>query len=213
MMSKSKEAEASAAVLGYLNRQNRPYSANDIFNNLHKEFGKTAVEKCLESMADDGKIKRKLNGKQKVYAADQTQFPSADEAELHAMDEEISQLQQQVKSATDEYRKLDKELHLFNSAISTEDAQQQLEEVTKVIAAKKTKLKDIKSAGNVISPKEKEQITKFWEKNVKEWRKRKRMTNDILNAVLEGYPKKKKDLYEDIGIETDEDCKVTPPEL
>jgi hypothetical protein len=32
---------AARAVLEYLNRQNRPYSAVDIFNNLHKEYGKT----------------------------------------------------------------------------------------------------------------------------------------------------------------------------
>ena len=32
---------ASEAILNYLNKQNRPYSAVDIFNNLHKEYGKT----------------------------------------------------------------------------------------------------------------------------------------------------------------------------
>lgn len=32
---------AGVAVLDYLNKQNRPYSAIDICNNLHKEFGKT----------------------------------------------------------------------------------------------------------------------------------------------------------------------------
>ncbi|KAK2157018.1 hypothetical protein LSH36_200g01015 [Paralvinella palmiformis] len=49
--------------------------------------------------------------------------------------------------------------------------------------------------------------------SVKVWRKRKRMTNDILDAILEGYPKKKKDLLEEIGIETDEEYNVKPPEL
>lgn len=36
---------AAKAVVEYLNRQNRPYSAIDIFNNLHKEYGKTV---CLQ---------------------------------------------------------------------------------------------------------------------------------------------------------------------
>jgi len=31
----------TSAVLGYLVKQNRPYSAIDIFNNLHKAHGKT----------------------------------------------------------------------------------------------------------------------------------------------------------------------------
>ena len=32
---------AKDAVLSYLMKQNRPYSAVDVFNNLHKEHGKT----------------------------------------------------------------------------------------------------------------------------------------------------------------------------
>ena len=32
---------AVLAILDYLNKQNRPYSAVDILNNLHKEYGKT----------------------------------------------------------------------------------------------------------------------------------------------------------------------------
>lgn len=43
------------------------------------------------------------------------------------------------------------------------------------------------------------------------WRKRRRMAMDILDAILEGYPKKKKDLFDDIGIETDEDVGVKLP--
>jgi 26S proteasome regulatory subunit (ATPase 3-interacting protein) len=31
---------------------------------------------------------------------------------------------------------------------------------------------------------------------------------DILDAILDGYPKKPKQLYEEIGLETDEDAKV-----
>ena len=65
-MSKSKEALTAKAALEYLNKQNRPYSAIDIFNNLHKEYAKTAVVKCLEMLASEGKIKEKTYGKQKV---------------------------------------------------------------------------------------------------------------------------------------------------
>ena len=36
---------AVVAILDYLNMQNRPYSAVDIFNNLHKEYGK--VVSCI----------------------------------------------------------------------------------------------------------------------------------------------------------------------
>jgi len=38
---------AVAAVLDYLNVQNRPYSAIDVFNNLHKEYGKVVIYAIL----------------------------------------------------------------------------------------------------------------------------------------------------------------------
>uniref|UniRef100_A0A8C3C329 Leucine zipper with capping helix domain-containing protein n=1 Tax=Cairina moschata TaxID=8855 RepID=A0A8C3C329_CAIMO len=45
----------------------------------------------------------------------------------------------------------------------------------------------------------------------KEWRKRKRMATELLDAILEGYPKSKKQFFEEVGIETDEDHNVTLP--
>ena len=63
----AKDAAAAEAALQYLNAQNRPYSAIDIFNNLHKAHGQTAIKKALETLAADGKIVEKTYGKQKVW--------------------------------------------------------------------------------------------------------------------------------------------------
>jgi hypothetical protein len=45
-----------AKVLAYMEAQGRPWSAQGVTLNLHKEVGKTAVEKVLEDLAkgDDG---------------------------------------------------------------------------------------------------------------------------------------------------------------
>ncbi len=45
----------------------------------------------------------------------------------------------------------------------------------------------------------------------KEWRARKRSTLNILEPILDQWPKSKKDLFEEIGIETDEDVGVVLP--
>uniref|UniRef100_A0A2I2Y431 Homologous-pairing protein 2 homolog n=1 Tax=Gorilla gorilla gorilla TaxID=9595 RepID=A0A2I2Y431_GORGO len=76
-MSKGRaEAAAGAAgiLLRYLQEQNRPYSAQDVFGNLQREhgLGKAVVVKTLEQLAQQGKIKEKMYGKQKIYFADQT---------------------------------------------------------------------------------------------------------------------------------------------
>ena len=51
----------------------------------------------LVSFTCSGKIIEKEYGKSKVYFADQSQFPTVDEAELKGMDDEISNLEEEVK--------------------------------------------------------------------------------------------------------------------
>lgn len=47
-----------------------------MFGNLQKEhgLGKAAVVKALDQLAQEGKIKEKTYGKQKIYFADQLYF-------------------------------------------------------------------------------------------------------------------------------------------
>ena len=48
------------AVYKYLRDQNRPYSVNDIVLNLHKEHGKTAVQKAVDNLVAEGKVMEKV---------------------------------------------------------------------------------------------------------------------------------------------------------
>lgn len=59
------------------------------------------------------------------------------------------------------------------------------------------------AAGN-IKPEDKARIEKEYNANVGEWKKRKRLIKNITDTILENYPKSKKALYDDIGVETDE---------
>ena len=49
------------SVLKYLTDQNRPYSANDIVLNMHKEHGKTAVQKALDGLVAETKVVEKVS--------------------------------------------------------------------------------------------------------------------------------------------------------
>lgn len=63
---------ASDAVFKYLTDTNRPYSCSDVTVNLRGTYTKNAVQKALDALSETGKIRCKLYGKQKVYAALQT---------------------------------------------------------------------------------------------------------------------------------------------
>lgn len=213
MSKKTKEDEAAATIVSYLNQQNRPYSAGDIFTNLHGQFGKTAVQKALENLASSDKVNEKVYGKQKVYAPKQAQYDDCNENELKQMDEEISKFEKQWKELQSSCQSLEEKVRALKGSLTTEEATVRLNEATQKICKCQENLKRIKSASNHVSPAEKEKIIKNRREVVQTWKKRKRLASDIMNAILESYPKTKKQFIEDVGIETDEEYNVSIPQI
>jgi len=207
----TKKREPDVAILEYLEQQNRPYSAVDIYNNLHKEFGKTAVEKSLETLSEDGKIDKKTYGKQKVFAPCQSKYGDYNENELKGLDCNIKELQEELTLLSSQVKKKDNELNGLSSQIKTEDAVAAIENLIKENEVLKDRIQKLKTGTVLITKEERKKIFENKEKNVSHWRKRKRMTTDIVDSILEGYPKSKKDLLEEVGMETDEDVGVSFP--
>lgn len=77
------------AIYKYLQDTNRPYSANDIMNNLHSEYGKTAVQKALDQLAESGKVREKTYGKQKVYSIIQPDEENVQQSQLNELENEV----------------------------------------------------------------------------------------------------------------------------
>ncbi|XP_005468882.1 homologous-pairing protein 2 homolog isoform X2 [Oreochromis niloticus] len=191
----SKKDNGAALILAYLNEKNRPYSAQDVFSNLQKQhgLGKTAVVKAMELLALEGKIKEKIYGKQKIYFADQAQFKDVNDADLKSMDHQISELSGEVQSLTQSCRQLDAELKELNSSLTTEEMVSEIQELKAECSGYRARLEKIKSASNHITPEEKDKVYKERDLYVKEWKKRKRLASDMINSILEGYPKSKKE--------------------
>ena len=71
------ESAAKKLILQYLKQQNRPYSAIQIFDNLHKRIAKPTAERCLAVLAEnDGGLRCKEYGKAKIYFIDQKNMSS-----------------------------------------------------------------------------------------------------------------------------------------
>ncbi|XP_062875175.1 homologous-pairing protein 2 homolog [Trichomycterus rosablanca] len=210
-----KDAAAAELILSYLNEKNRPYSAQDVFGNLQKQhgLGKTAVVKAMEQLAQDGKIREKVYGKQKIYFADQSQFADVSDADLKKMDLEISDLNSQVATVNQSCRQLDTELKELNSSLTTAEMLKQITELRAECESYTARLQNIKSATSHVTPEEREKVYKERNLYVKEWKKRKRLATDMMGSILEGYPKSKREFLEEVGIETDEDHKVTVPNI
>ncbi|XP_062294726.1 homologous-pairing protein 2 homolog isoform X2 [Scomber scombrus] len=133
------------------------------------------------------------------------------DADLKAMDSQISELSAEVQSLTQSCKQLDAELKELNSSLTTEEMISEIRELKAECSGYRARLEKIKSATNHVTPEEKEKVYKDRDVYVKEWRKRKRLASDMINAILEGYPKSKKEFLDEVGVETDEDCKVAVP--
>ncbi|NWH68461.1 HOP2 protein, partial [Geococcyx californianus] len=161
--------------------------------------------------AQQGHIREKAYGKQKIYFANQEQLPAASEAELRSLDGEITTRTTAVQVLQQSCRQLEAELKDLNSSMTTTELAREVKELRKECAGYVEKLERIKCASNHVSPEEKEKVCSEQKLYCKEWRRRKRMATELLDAILEGYPKSKKQFFEEVGIETDEDHHVTPP--
>ncbi|KAJ1800199.1 PSMC3 interacting protein [Coemansia sp. RSA 2399] len=174
---KSKGAsDEEKVVLDYLVKANRPYSGNDISSQLHGKVSVPQAKKLLNDLAEKGKIQRKDNGKQQVFYANQFEIDVPSVEEAEEEEEKIKVLQEQTEK--------------LKSGIKLKENDARLENLR---------------SGEVISPEEKKKIETEHTTMIKHWKARKRMFKNVSDAIAEGYPGKLKDLFEELGIETDED--------
>lgn len=75
---------------------------------------KAAVQKALDSLADNGKISFKEYGKQKIYIAKQDQFDIPNNEELNQMKEENAKLQEQLEEQKKAISKVEGGIIIFN---------------------------------------------------------------------------------------------------
>ena len=96
----------------------------------------------------------------------------------------------------------------------TADVLTQLAKLAAAVSAEEKRLAGLVSAagdGRVVTKEERDRVAVKRECAVNEWRKRKRMCDAVVDAIMESYPKSKRILVDDMGIEIDEDAGVKLP--
>ena len=206
-----KEEATNKAVYDYLLSTNRPYSVNDIFMNLHKEHGKPAVQRVLDQLVSEDKLKIKLNGKQSCYFVNQDLLETCSEAELESLDKKCVEVDEEVRTQTDQVKQLETKLRTLTSSLTNSEAEEELRQLSESNNVLQERLDKLTNNQVVVSAEDKNKITQLHTKAVGHWRKRKRMASDVLDSVLEGWPKSKQALFDEIGVDTDESVGVKFP--
>ena len=190
-----------------MEKQNRPFSAGEIHNNLQTGFGmsKTLVQKALDTLTAEGTVKEKVYGKSKIFFVDQSKVQIMKEEEIKGMETEIDKYSLQYNEVSKEVKKLESKINVSKKQKSIKEIEEELKSVEKEVTDLTERLKTLKDTAKGIDPQDNQQTKEERKKLVTEWKKRKRLANDALDMILEGYPASKKKLMQEIGIETDED--------
>ena len=209
------EGQTVDIVFTYLSNSCRPYSVNEVHNNLQKEFSlaKPAVQRALDSMVLEGSLREKTYGKQKIYFVDQSKTTPVTSQEAAQVDEELAQLTQECQQLTEEVRLLESKASGVSKQKSLQQLKQEKESLLKECEHLETRVASLKQASGGVDPVENRKVRDKRTRRVLEWRKRKRLATSSLDAILEFYVKPKKALMEEMGIETDEDYDAVLPPL
>ena len=105
-------------------------------------------------------------------------------------------------------RETDATLKELEASPTTEEAEAEATALDARLQRLRVKLADLADNCVKVSPQERQSTVKQHEKILKEYRKRKKMCVEMVDTIAENYPKSKKALMEEIGIETDEDAGV-----
>jgi 26S proteasome regulatory subunit, ATPase 3, interacting protein len=199
------EKDALPVMLEYLIKQNRPYSHNQLFANLHGQIPKSKVAKWLAKLAQQGDLSEFIFNKTKLYMASQSNFDELSPEEVAALDSEIESKKANVADLEAKLKNITGEAAGLEAEPTDVELEQLLTELGSELETKQDKLSKLESSMTLLDPaqlqKAKDELEKIW----KAWKKRQRVTMDMADCVVGESAKKPKTLMKEIDCEFDED--------
>lgn len=174
------------AILEYLVKQNRPYSATDIFNNLHGAVGKTACVRVLNLLAEKGLIHSKTYGKQSVYVARQDTDSAATPEELSILDVQIAEAKKILATKLERNSELQSKLSSLLSSPTDEKLLDSIKQLRDEIEEKRKRLEKLGTGGQLVDPVERTKVLAESESLNKILKSRRRLCMDMVNGIMEG---------------------------
>ncbi|KAM0986907.1 hypothetical protein ACFX13_011315 [Malus domestica] len=205
-----KSENPEAIVLNYLNEQNRPLNSQNVADSLQKfNLKKAAIQKALDALADNGKISFKEYGKQKVYLARQDQFDIPNSEELTRMKQENEKLQEQLGEQKRAISEVEGEIKTLQANLTLEQMRDKEAKLRKEVAEMEDRLEKLRGGVTLVKPEDRKAVEQMVSEKISQWRKRRRMSKDLWDAITENSPKDVKEFKEELGIEYDEDVGVS----
>ena len=186
--------------------QNRPYSLINIFDNLHGAIKKSQLGKILDALVDEGSlIMKEYNTKIYLFNQDKLDIKVTD-ADIEAVQKQIDEKREEHKKLKEEIASKQNELKILTLSLTDDELKTRIKEIKKELSKMKTKVDDIKSNKiDPIAPEKMNEAKENFEKELKVFKKTKKICLEIINDISDGLELKLKDTFEKIGIENDDE--------
>lgn len=207
------EAAAKKLILAYLHQQNRPYSAIQVFDNLHKRVPKGTVEKVLPLLSEDAEclVRNKEYGKLRLFWSERANRTLPSEDELADLEDRTAALKEEIGHRVEEERGLRAELAALEADPPDAELNALIEGLRKDVDGKSRRLGGVASV-----PVDPEAMRRAVEEHNffrGSWLKRKAQCMEAVEVLAESLEKKTREACLLLGVETDEDASATVPDL
>lgn len=178
-------------------------------DNLHGRIPRKICEKVLDDLTKETHLVCKEFGKAKIYLANQDNFPVTSNEELAELDKQISEKKGILDGAKDRLKQLQAQLKEVTSTMTNVGYVEQIEKLTALNEESKTRLEAYQEGGAAqVTEEEVDQVKNDYVKFQKFWRTRRRAAHDIADMICDSVDMNRKEFFEKVGIETDEDYNV-----
>eukprot|EP00927_Polykrikos_kofoidii_P040464 TRINITY_DN34581_c0_g2_i1.p1 TRINITY_DN34581_c0_g2~~TRINITY_DN34581_c0_g2_i1.p1 ORF type:complete len:524 (-),score=107.11 TRINITY_DN34581_c0_g2_i1:148-1581(-) len=212
--------EMEQRVLSYMQLQNRPYNAQNVFDNLHGAVPKTQVQALLEALAANGQLKEKEYGKSKTYLAAQVAAaPEAIGEEAKILEAEIASTEVSLREIKEQLDVTKRSAGAFRTHKALVDNAESAAQEVVTLEGRLASLREVAASNDAagenvdVDINEVHGAEEAFRNAVGEWRRRKRLCMNVLSLFSERSDVKVEKMIDKYGIDTDEDCDQHMPQL
>ncbi|PYI24863.1 TBPIP-domain-containing protein [Aspergillus indologenus CBS 114.80] len=182
--------DGAEAILDYLQRQNRPYSANEISANLHTGVTKAYAARALRDLWHNKQIEGQTAGKQVVYHALQEASNKITSETLVTLDEYLEKAQGRLSSLQIQKKKVRMELAALDAKPLLSELRRDVDQLGRDQATARTFWLTMK--GNASMPVPGHMIRAGAEEDWRRWERhassRARICRDLWRRCLDALP-------------------------
>lgn len=169
---------------------------------------KTAVERSLASLVEKGSVSKKEYGKAKIFILRQDKIDLPDPEEVSRLDAEVNTLTAELTDVTERNENLQSALTALKQEYTLDQAKARDGHLADELARKEEKRSTLGDGSKLMTKEDKLKLENDYYNIRALWKKYMRIVTEIVNQIGEAMGKKNSELFEDMGIETDESVNI-----